>query len=155
MLQKIILSVAVFLIILVALSFGEAIAEHAFAWISYLSGLLIHNFADLYILLRDWASVHFIKILIALALTLPISLWIIKSQGNKLDQPVSQRKIAIILAVFLGWLGAHRFYLGQIGWGIFYLVLFYILPPVAIGLGLIDAIRYAFMSPEEFKQRSP
>lgn len=155
MLQKIILTIAVFLIILVALSFGEAIAQHAFAWISYLSGLLINNFADLYQLLRDWAGNHITKILIALALTVPISLWIIKSQGHTLDQPVSQRKIAIILAFFLGWLGAHRFYLGQIGWGIVYLILFYILPPIAIAFGLIDAIRYIFMSPEEFKQRQP
>ena len=30
---------------------------------------------------------------------------------------------AVVLGVFLGFFGAHRFYLGQVGWGIGYLVL--------------------------------
>ncbi|WP_218081785.1 NINE protein [Anthocerotibacter panamensis] len=31
--------------------------------------------------------------------------------------------IASMLAFFLGWFGAHKFYLGQTGWGIAYLLL--------------------------------
>ena len=33
-----------------------------------------------------------------------------------------ERWIAVLLAVFLGWFGAHKFYLGQPGWGVLYLL---------------------------------
>ena len=33
-----------------------------------------------------------------------------------------ERWIAVLLAVFLGWFGAHKFYLGQPGWGVIYLL---------------------------------
>jgi TM2 domain-containing membrane protein YozV len=150
MLQKIILAIAVFIIILVALTFGETIAYEAFAWISHLTGLVIHNFSDIYYAITDFVSVHAVKVVIALVLTVPISLWIIRTKSDELEKPTNHRKIAIVLAVFLGWLGAHRFYLGQIGWGILYLVLFYFFAPLAIVVGLIDAVRYMFMSDEEF-----
>ena len=32
------------------------------------------------------------------------------------------RTIALLLCIFLGILGAHHFYVGKIGWGIFYLL---------------------------------
>ncbi len=150
MLQKIILAIAVFIIVLVALTFGEAIAYEAFAWISHLTGLVFHNFSDVYYAAMNYVSVHATKVVIALLLTVPISLWIIKSKGSELEKPTNHRKIAIVLAIFLGWLGAHRFYLGQIGWGIFYLAIFYFFAPLVIILGLIDAVRYMFMSDEEF-----
>ncbi|TAM04246.1 MAG: TM2 domain-containing protein, partial [Pusillimonas sp.] len=67
----------------------------------------------------------------------------------------SQRKIAVVLAIFLGWLGAHRFYLGQIGWGVVYLVLFYLFTPLVIVLSLIDAVRYLFMSDDDFPRAKP
>lgn len=150
MLQKIILAIAVFIIILVALTFGETIVYEAFAWISHLTGLVIHNFSDVYFAIKHYVSIHAGKVLIALVLTVPISLWIIKSKGDELDKPTNHRKIAIVLAIFLGWLGAHRFYLGQIGWGVLYLLIFYFFAPLVIVLGLIDAVRYMFMSDEEF-----
>ncbi|SHI19480.1 TM2 domain-containing protein [Pollutimonas bauzanensis] len=150
MLQKIILAIAVFIIILVALTFGETIAYEAFAWISHITGLVVHNFSDIYYAVKNYVALHAIKVLIALALTVPISLWIIKSKSDELDKPTNHRKIAIVLAIFLGWLGAHRFYLGQIGWGIFYLAVCYFFAPLAIVLGLIDAVRYMFMSDEDF-----
>ncbi|MDS1141084.1 TM2 domain-containing protein [Pusillimonas sp. SM2304] len=150
MLQKIILAIAIFIIILVALTFGETIAYDAFAWLSHLTGLVFHNFSDIYYAARDYVSTHATKVVIALALTVPISLWIIKTKSSELEKPTNHRKIAIVLAIFLGWLGAHRFYLGQIGWGIFYLIIFYLFAPLVIVLALIDAVRYMFMSDEEF-----
>src|SRR3546814_9624442 len=81
---------------------------------------------------------HAAKVLIALVLTVPISLWIIKNRSDELEKPTNHRKIAIVLALFLGWLGAHRFYLGQIGWGIFYLIILYLFAPLVLILGLIE-----------------
>ncbi len=89
-------------------------------------------------------------VLLALALTVPASLWILRSRGETLGRPASQRKIAIVLALFLGWLGAHRFYLGQVGWGLGLLILCWIFMPLAVVLGLIDAIRYLFMDEDTF-----
>ena len=150
MLQKIILACVVFIAILVALTFGETLFHQVFAWISYLSGLVIQNFTDVYTLVSAYVHVHPVKVLVALVLTIPVSLWIIRNKSAGLERKASPRKIAIVLAIFLGWLGGHRFYLGQIGWGIVYLVLFYVFTPLVVVLSLIDAIRYAFMSDEEF-----
>lgn len=59
-----------------------------------------------------------------------------------------KKSIAIISALFLGFLGIHKFYLGSWGWGLLYLLL------VGTGLtailGIADAIRYMFMSKEKF-----
>lgn len=150
MLQKILLAVVVFIVILVALTFGESIATEIFAWISQLTGFLIRNFSDVYYALHGYLANHQGKVLLAFVLTVPISWWIIKSKGRELGKPVNQRKVAIVLAIFLGWLGAHRFYLGQIGWGVVYLLIFYFFAPLVIVISLIDAIRYLFMSDEEF-----
>ncbi|GAB2908864.1 TM2 domain-containing protein [Paralcaligenes ginsengisoli] len=150
MLQKIILACVVFIIILIALTFGETIAHEVFAWISYLTGLVIHNFSDIYYAARNYVQAHATKVVIALVLTVPISLWLIRNKGAELNRSASPRKIAIILAIFLGWLGGHRFYLGQVGWGIVYLLIFYLFTPLVVVISLIDAIRYLFMSDEEF-----
>jgi TM2 domain-containing membrane protein YozV len=61
------------------------------------------------------------------------------------------RGITILLAVFLGIFGAHRFYLGQIFWGFLFLLTFWTLVPIFFVL--IDIIRYAFMSDKKFNKR--
>ncbi|CAM5337591.1 TM2 domain-containing protein [Eoetvoesiella caeni] len=155
MLQKIILPIAVFLVVLAALTFGETISQEVLRWFTYLTGIVVHNFADVYYTLRYYFAAHLNKVIIALILTVPISIWLIRNKGQNLAKRTSQRKIAIVLAIFLGWLGGHRFYLGQIGWGIFYLVLFYVFTPLVIILSLIDAIRYLFMSEEDFQPAKP
>lgn len=150
MLQKTVLAIAIFLIVLVALTFGEGVARLVFAWISHITGLVIYNFADVYLLVKNYVQAHAAKVVLAAIITVPLWLWVLRSKGDQLRKPDTSRKIAIVLAVFLGWLGAHRFYLGQIGWGIFYLILLYIVPPIAVLAGFIDAIRYLFMSNDEF-----
>lgn len=150
MLKKIALIIAVFLIVLVALTFGEAIIHQALAWLSHLTGFVFHNFADVYYAARGYVTQHSTKVVIALLLTVPISYWIIRNQQGEPGRRYSPRKIAIVLAIFLGWLGAHRFYLGQIGWGIVYLIILYVFAPLVVALGLIDAARYLFMTDEEF-----
>ncbi len=56
-----------------------------------------------------------------------------------------------LLAIFLGGVGAHKFYLGQTSNGILYAVLCFTLIPAL--LGLIDGIRILAMTPERFAQR--
>lgn len=150
MLKKIALAIAVFLIILVALTFGENVVHQALAWFTHLTGIVFHNFSDLYWAVHDYVVRHSTKVIIALVLTLPISYWIIKNQQGEIGRRYSTRKIAIVLAIFLGWLGAHRFYLGQIGWGIVYLIILYAFAPLVVALSLIDAVRYLFMTDEDF-----
>lgn len=58
------------------------------------------------------------------------------------------RTMAIVLAIFLGGLGAHKFYLGQMMWGIVYLVFFWTFIPAIVGL--VEGILYAGMSDEKF-----
>lgn len=42
------------------------------------------------------------------------------------------KTIAALLALFWGGIGAHKFYLGRIGWGIVYLVFFWTVIPTLI-----------------------
>lgn len=58
------------------------------------------------------------------------------------------RVVAVILALLLGGLGVHKFYLGRIGWGVVYLVFCWTFIPSL--LGLIEGIIYAFMSDADF-----
>lgn len=150
MLQRAILVLAIFLAILVALTFGDALLSQAYAWISRLTGWVIHNFADIYAGLHYYLSTHATKVLLAIALTVPVSWWVFRNRDKELRSPANHRKIAIVLAICLGWLGAHRFYLGQIGWGVMYLLILWLFAPLVIVLGLIDAVRYFFMTDEQF-----
>lgn len=51
---------------------------------------------------------------------------------------MKDKNVAGILALFLGGFGVHRFYLGQVGLGFFYLAFFWF--PLMWIIGLIDAI---------------
>ena len=56
------------------------------------------------------------------------------------------RLVAIVLALFLGSVGMHKFYLGKVGQGIIYAVFFWTYIPTLIGW--IEAIRYLMKSDE-------
>ena len=56
--------------------------------------------------------------------------------------------LAIVLALFLGGLGIHKFYLGKIGLGFLYLIFCWTFIPAL--LGVLDAIVLATRSEREF-----
>ncbi len=55
---------------------------------------------------------------------------------------------AAVLAFFLGGLGVHRFYLGQVGLGFVYMLLCWTFVPGIIAL--IDMVAFIVMSEEKF-----
>lgn len=64
---------------------------------------------------------------------------------------MKDKNIAGILALFMGGLGIHRFYLGQTGLGIFYLIFCWF--PVMWVVGLIDAIAFFSMDQTAFDKK--
>lgn len=67
-------------------------------------------------------------------------------------QPGKRSRVtAGLLAIILGDLGAHKFYLGQTGMGLLYLVFFWTYIPGIIGI--VEGITYLTMSDEAFAQK--
>lgn len=76
-----------------------------------------------------------------------------------------RKPVITLLALFLGFFGAHRFYMGAWGWGLVQLlgvpmvlgVMFAVLPALggllyvaAVGFIVLESIRYIWMSDAEF-----
>ena len=68
--------------------------------------------------------------------------------SNDLKNGTRNKWVAVILAFFLGGLGAHKFYLGQIGSGILYLLFCWTFIPALIAF--IEGIIYLAMSDQAF-----
>lgn len=70
------------------------------------------------------------------------------------DLPQKTRRsrfIAVLLAFLLGDIGIHKFYLGQPGWGILYLLFAWTGIPFVIGV--IEGIMYLSMSDKAFEAK--
>ncbi len=61
------------------------------------------------------------------------------------------RVVAALLAILLGGIGIHKFYLGSTGWGIVYLLFFWTLIPAFVAL--IEGIIYLTMTDEAFQEK--
>ena len=61
---------------------------------------------------------------------------------------MKNKGVAILLCLFLGGVGAHKFYLGKSGAGIMYLLFCWTFIPAI--LSFIDLIRLLVMSDKEF-----
>ncbi|MDR2810565.1 MAG: NINE protein [Tannerellaceae bacterium] len=64
---------------------------------------------------------------------------------------MKNKTTAAILALFLGDFGIHRFYLGQTGYGLLYLLFCWTLVPLLVSL--IDFIIFLTMSEESFDMK--
>ena len=62
---------------------------------------------------------------------------------------MKNKYVAGILAIFLGDLGIHKFYLGKIGWGIVFLLFCWTGIPAIVGL--IEGIIYLCTDEETFQ----
>lgn len=69
-------------------------------------------------------------------------------QGGAQHRERKSRGVAIVLALLLGGIGAHKFYLGRAGWGLLYLLFFWTFIPAFVAL--IELIIYACMSEDAF-----
>jgi hypothetical protein len=58
---------------------------------------------------------------------------------------------AVLLALLLGGFGAHKFYLGRVGWGVLYLIFFWTFIPAIVAF--VEGIIYACMGEESFHQK--
>lgn len=153
MLQKLVLAIAVFLAALLALSFGQAVLAQIGLWLGQISHYFIRDFGDFLIVAQMYISANWLKLLLAALITAGALVWINSTRKDELEKPGNHRKIAIILAVLLGWLGGHRFYLGQVGWGLIYLLLCLFSVPLVVFISLVDAVRYAFMTDSDFSPK--
>jgi TM2 domain-containing membrane protein YozV len=61
------------------------------------------------------------------------------------------RSAAILLAMLLGGLGIHKFYLNKPGMGVLYMLFCWTFIPAI--LGFIEGLNYLFMSEETFQKR--
>lgn len=67
------------------------------------------------------------------------------------ERPVEGQKnkfVAALLALFLGGLGAHKFYLGRPGQGILYIL--FLITTIPIWLSLFEGVRYLLMDNKDF-----
>ena len=63
----------------------------------------------------------------------------------------TSRVIAIVLALLVGSIGVHKFYLGRIGMGILYLVFCWTFIPAIVAF--VEAIIYVTMTDEAFTKK--
>lgn len=69
---------------------------------------------------------------------------------DKMSPPKKDRYAASILAILLGGLGIHKFYLGEIGWGLVYLLFTWTYIPMIVGI--IEGIVF-LVNPQYFNKK--
>jgi len=75
----------------------------------------------------------------------------ITTPDNLRSAVLTQKAIMSGLAIFLGTLGAHKFYQGKTKWGVAYLVFFWTLIPTLVSI--VEGIRYFFMPVDDFYEQ--
>lgn len=65
--------------------------------------------------------------------------------------PLKSKGTAAALAIFLGGIGIHKFYIGRPGWGVIYILFCWTFIPAI--LGLIEGLSYLTESPARWQKR--
>lgn len=73
------------------------------------------------------------------------------AQSSSVNLATKDKTIAIILTLLLGWLGIHKFYLGENILGVFYLIFCWTLIPALISI--FDLIHLLMMKDGEFDEK--
>lgn len=76
----------------------------------------------------------------------------ILNDGINPSWPIKSKVAAGLLAIFLGGLGIHKFYLGKVGMGILYLLFFWTYIPEIVGL--IEGIVYLCSNDHNFQVKN-
>lgn len=63
---------------------------------------------------------------------------------------MKSKSTAVLLAIFLGGIGAHKFYLERPGFGVLYLMFCWTFIPAV--LGILDALEMLCTSPEKWQR---
>lgn len=74
-----------------------------------------------------------------------------QQSGRSNQKPTKSKGVAAFLALFLGGIGAHKFYLEQPFMGLIYLCFCWTFIPAIIGV--LESLVYIFMSHKEFMAR--
>ena len=64
---------------------------------------------------------------------------------------MKNKTVAALLAFFFGGLGIHKFYMGQIGWGIIYVLFCWTFIPAIVGF--FESIIYLVESDSQWQRR--
>jgi len=72
-------------------------------------------------------------------------------QGPVIVSPSKSRSAAVLLAILLGGIGIHKFYLNKPGWGVVYILFSWTFIPAI--LGVLEGLAYLFTSDEEFQKK--
>jgi TM2 domain-containing membrane protein YozV len=73
------------------------------------------------------------------------------SRNTRIVTAPKSRSAAVLLAILLGGIGIHKFYLNSPGWGVIYLFFSWTFLPAIIGF--IEGLSYLFMSEHAFQQK--
>ena len=63
----------------------------------------------------------------------------------------AHKGVATLLCFFLGWFGAHRFYIGRIGSGLLYLLFSWTFVPAFVAF--IEFLMWTMMSEQDFREK--
>ena len=77
---------------------------------------------------------------------------IIKPTWTPTPEPAKSKVTAGVLALLLGGMGIHKFYMGAWGWGLVYIVFFWTWIPALAAL--VEGIRYLTLSDTDFQRKA-
>lgn len=75
-----------------------------------------------------------------------------QSQPEPEAKTAKTKLAATLLALFLGGIGIHKFYMGSWGWGLVYLATFWTWVPAL--LALAEALRYFALNKKDFQAKA-